>query len=58
VNEDVVLFSHGGPLETPEDARYVSQHTDAHGFMGGSAAERMPIEKAILAATQAYKGAA
>ncbi len=57
VNKDVILFAHGGPLETPEDARYVMQHSDAHGFMGGSAAERMPIEKAILDATQDFKGA-
>lgn len=56
VNKDVILFAHGGPLETPDDARYVVERTDAHGFMGGSAAERMPIEKAIFAATQAFKG--
>ncbi|MCP4380225.1 MAG: phosphoenolpyruvate hydrolase family protein [Hyphomicrobiales bacterium] len=56
VNEDLILFAHGGPLESPKDARYVLERTDAHGFIGGSAAERMPIEKAILAVTQAFKG--
>ena len=55
VNKDVILFAHGGPLETPEDAKYVFEHTNAQGFIGGSAAERMPIEKAILAATEAFK---
>lgn len=55
VNPKVILFAHGGPMETPEDARYVLERTDAQGFIGGSAAERMPIEKAILTATHAFK---
>ena len=55
VNKDIILFAHGGPIETPKDVRHVLQHTDVQGFIGGSAAERMPIEEAILAATQAFK---
>ncbi|SCP98936.1 phosphoenolpyruvate hydrolase family protein [Anaerobium acetethylicum] len=55
VNPDVLLFAHGGPMKGPEEAKYVVDHTDAVGFIGGSAAERMPIEKAVLAATQEYK---
>lgn len=55
VNPDIILFAHGGPMKGPDEAKYVVTHTDAVGFIGGSAAERMPIEKAVLAATQEYK---
>jgi predicted TIM-barrel enzyme len=55
VRKDVILFAHGGPIEGPKEVEYIFKHTDAHGFTGGSAAERMPIEKAILEVTQAYK---
>ncbi len=55
VNPDILLLAHGGPIETPDDAAYVFRHTSAHGFIGGSAAERLPIEKAVMETTQAYK---
>jgi predicted TIM-barrel enzyme len=55
VNPDVLLFAHGGPIEGPPEVQYVLEHTNAQGFIGGSAAERVPIEKAILATTQEYK---
>ncbi len=55
VNPDVLLFAHGGPIEGPPEVEHVLRHTNCQGFIGGSAAERRPIEKAILAATQEYK---
>jgi predicted TIM-barrel enzyme len=55
VNKDIILVAHGGPIETPKDAEYIFKHTNAQGFLGGSAAERMPIEKAIVEATQEFK---
>ncbi len=55
VNPDVILFAHGGPMKGVKEAEYVVKNTDAVGFIGGSAAERMPIEKAVLAATEEYK---
>ena len=55
VNPDVILFAHGGPIKGPEEVKYVLQRTDAQGFIGGSAAERLPIEKAVLEATKSYK---
>ncbi len=55
VNKDVILFCHGGPIEGPKEVEYVFKNTNAQGFTGGSAAERMPIEKAILEVTKAYK---
>ncbi|MHB1376103.1 MAG: phosphoenolpyruvate hydrolase family protein [Candidatus Humimicrobiaceae bacterium] len=54
-NKDVILFAHGGPIEGPKEVEYIFKNTNAQGFTGGSAAERMPIEKAILAVTQEYK---
>jgi predicted TIM-barrel enzyme len=55
VNKSIILFAHGGPIEGPEEAEYIFRHTNAQGFTGGSAAERMPIEKAILEVTKEYK---
>ncbi len=55
VKKDVILFAHGGPMKDPEAVEYILNNTDAHGFTGGSAAERIPIEKAIFETTNAYK---
>lgn len=55
VNPDIILFAHGGPMKGPKEVQYVLDNTNAQGFIGGSAAERMPIEKAVRAATQEYK---
>jgi predicted TIM-barrel enzyme len=57
VNPDIILFAHGGPIEGPKEVAYVMHRTSAHGSIGGSAAERVPIEKAILATTKEYKNA-
>jgi predicted TIM-barrel enzyme len=54
-NKDVILFAHGGPIEGPKEVEYIFKNTNAQGFTGGSAAERMPIEQAILAVTRDYK---
>ncbi|MCA0295245.1 MAG: phosphoenolpyruvate hydrolase family protein [Actinobacteria bacterium] len=56
-NPDIILFAHGGPIEGPRQAAHVMHNTSAHGFIGGSAAERVPIEKAVLAITKEYKNA-
>lgn len=55
VDPDVLLFAHGGPIEGVAEVRYVLEHTSAQGFIGGSAAERIPIEQAVVAATRQYK---
>ncbi len=55
VRTDIILFAHGGPIEGPKEVRYIFEKTDAHGFTGGSAAERVPIEKAIFEVTKEYK---
>ncbi len=55
IRKDVILFAHGGPMEDPVTVEYILKNTDAHGFTGGSAAERIPIERVILETTKAYK---
>jgi predicted TIM-barrel enzyme len=55
VDPEILLFAHGGPIEGPAEVQYVLNHTSAQGFIGGSAAERVPIETAIVGATREYK---
>ena len=59
VNPDVIVLCHGGPIATPEDARWIlSRCRDCHGFYGASSMERLPTEKALVATTRAFKGIA
>ncbi|EMD38688.1 hypothetical protein CERSUDRAFT_113864 [Gelatoporia subvermispora B] len=56
VNPDIIVLCHGGPIATPEDARYVlSRTTGVHGFYGASSMERLPAERAIEENTRAFK---
>ena len=55
VKPDVIVLCHGGPIATPDDARYVLQHCpECHGFYGASSMERLPTEVALTATTQAF----
>jgi predicted TIM-barrel enzyme len=55
INPKVICLGHGGPFATPEDTRYLYEHTKAEGFVGASSIERIPIEKAILEVVKAFK---
>ncbi|MBI3971233.1 MAG: phosphoenolpyruvate hydrolase family protein [Chloroflexi bacterium] len=55
INKEVLLVSHGGPIATPEDARYVQERTDAVGFIGASSMERLPVETAITETVRQFK---
>ena len=56
VNRDVIVLCHGGPIATPDDARYILTHCrDIHGFYGASSMERLPTEIALTATTRAFK---
>jgi predicted TIM-barrel enzyme len=48
IKPDVLLLAHGAALETPEEGQYVLDHTSCHGLWTGSAAERIPIERAVM----------
>lgn len=55
IKKDLICLAHGGPMSSPEDTEYIYQHTDAVGFLGASSIERIPVEKAIQSATEAFK---
>jgi predicted TIM-barrel enzyme len=55
INREVLVLSHGGPIATPEDARYVLERCDAVGFVGASSMERLPVETAISGTTRRFK---
>ena len=56
MNPDIIVLCHGGPIAEPEDAKYVLSKTKGvHGFFGASSMERLPVEKAILETTKAFK---
>lgn len=52
---DVLVLCHGGPIATPEDARFILQHCPGcDGFYGASSMERLPTEVALTETTQAF----
>jgi predicted TIM-barrel enzyme len=47
---------HRGAIETPEDfTRFLKAEPRLHGYVGGSSAERFPIEKSVVEATRAFR---
>ncbi len=55
VNPDIFFLAHGGPINTPDDVRWVLDHTDAQGFVGASSLERMGVEDSLTALTRSFK---
>ncbi|PIJ48892.1 hypothetical protein BL250_16265 [Erwinia sp. OLTSP20] len=56
LREDVIVLCHGGPISTPEDARYImAQCPQCDGFYGASSMERLPTEQALTATTSAFR---
>ncbi len=56
VSKDVIVLCHGGPIAMPEDAEYILQRTKSvDGFYGASSMERLPVETALTAQTEAFK---
>lgn len=57
VKPDVIVLCHGGPIAMPDDARYVLDRVPlCHGFYGASSMERLPVELAIKAQVESFKG--
>ena len=56
IDPEVILVGHGAAMETPTDAQYMLDHTSGNGFWTGSSTERLPIERAVLAAAQEFTG--
>ncbi|SEG69654.1 phosphoenolpyruvate hydrolase family protein [Bosea lathyri] len=59
VREDIIILCHGGPISSPDDARYIlSQCRHCHGFYGASSLERLPTEASLTAQTRSFKAIA
>jgi predicted TIM-barrel enzyme len=56
VRKDVLVLCHGGPIASPEDARFILQSCpDCNGFYGASSMERLPTEIALTEQTRRFK---
>lgn len=54
VRSDVLVMSHGGPIETPADATRIIHEANVHGFIGASTMERLPVETAIESTVRGF----
>jgi predicted TIM-barrel enzyme len=56
VDKDIIVLCHGGPIATPEDARFIlAQCPECNGFYGASSMERLPTEQALVETTRQFK---
>ena len=52
-----LVTCHGGAIETPADfERFLQAEPRLHGYVGGSSAERFPIEQSVVEATRQFRG--
>ncbi|MBL6958462.1 MAG: phosphoenolpyruvate hydrolase family protein [Rhodospirillales bacterium] len=55
-HSDLILTCHGGSIENPEDfAAFLEKEPRLDGYVGGSSAERFPIEESVPRVTQGFK---
>jgi len=55
-NAQILITCHGGATVTPQDVQYLLDKTKGlGGYVGGSTAERLPVEKSITAAVKDFK---
>jgi predicted TIM-barrel enzyme len=53
---ETLVTCHGGATVTPQDVEYLLQKTKGlDGYVGGSTAERLPVEKGITEAARSFK---
>lgn len=55
ISPNIIKMIYGGPASTPADLHFLYENTDCMGYIGGSSFERIPVEKAILETTKAFK---
>jgi predicted TIM-barrel enzyme len=57
IRDDVFLGCHGGPIAFPEDVKSLKAlASELQVFLGGSSAERLPVEMPIKETVQRFKG--
>lgn len=55
-NPETLVTCHGGATVTPQDVQYLLDNCNGlDGYVGGSTAERLPVEKSITAAVKEFK---
>jgi predicted TIM-barrel enzyme len=55
-NPEALVTCHGGAAVSPRDVEYLLEKTKGlHGYVGGSTAERLPVETSITAAVRDFK---
>jgi predicted TIM-barrel enzyme len=56
IRKDVIVIAHGGPISSPDDARYVLEKSrHCNGFYGASSMERLPVETAMTEHIRTFK---
>lgn len=55
LNPHVIKLVYGGPIKTPADIQYMYSNDDLMGYIGGSAFERIPLEKSITKTIKNFK---
>jgi predicted TIM-barrel enzyme len=56
IKPDTIVLCHGGPIATPEDARFILEACpECNGFYGASSMERLPTERALTETTRQFK---
>lgn len=54
-NSNIITLAHGGPINTVAMARRAQRETGVDGCATGSGGERIPVERAIMDVTKAYR---
>lgn len=52
---EVIRMIYAGPVNSPIDMQYFCRNTSCQGYIGGSTFDRIPVERAILETTRAFK---
>ena len=52
---EVFRMVYAGPANTLSDMRYLYQRTKCHGYIGGTAFDKIPIEKSVAEIVEAFK---
>jgi len=55
VRPEIIKMVYSGPVNTPIDMQYLYRNTSCQGYIGGSAFDRIPTERAVLNTTKAFK---
>ena len=55
INPQIIKIVCSGPIQTPIDSQAFFQHTKCQGILVGSGIERLPVERAVINTTKAFK---